>query len=188
MTYKPTRCNAGRLLAIGLSIGAALAASPGVASADSSTDPWIDQLLSGLPVSEPAATLDMQVSIDGTDLFPTAGNTATATSDMGSTAIAIGNGAEANAFGGVGDFAFADGADSVAEAGGSNTFPFPLFGGQYLTFPDNFDIAYVLGTASTAVAGGDDTAGSFDLAAVTGDSLTATAAGGSDMIDVVPPL
>jgi hypothetical protein len=31
----------------------------------------------------------MQISIDGTDLFPTAGNTATATSDMGDIAIAI---------------------------------------------------------------------------------------------------
>jgi hypothetical protein len=52
----------GRLagLAVGLGIGAALAATPGVASAD-----------------------DFQISIDGMDLLPTAGNTATATSGRG---------------------------------------------------------------------------------------------------------
>src|SRR5260370_3641773 len=53
-------------LAVGLGIGAALAATPGVASAD-----------------------DFQISIDGMDLFPTAGNTATATSGMGDFAIAF---------------------------------------------------------------------------------------------------
>jgi len=94
MNSNRSRYIGGGLLAVGLGIGAALSATPGVASADPSSDPWIDQLLSGLSVPDPAATLDMQVSIDGTDLFPTAGNTATASSPagMGDIAIAIGNG------------------------------------------------------------------------------------------------
>jgi hypothetical protein len=126
---------AGCLLAVALGIG--------VASADSSTDPytWSDQLIGGL--SAPAQTtsaLDMQVSIDGTDLFPTAGNTATATSDMGDIAIAIGNGADASAVDGSGDFAFADGAYSLAEAG----------------YSGNDDTALVFGANSTAEAGFQD--------------------------------
>jgi hypothetical protein len=181
---------AGGLLAVGLSLAAALG-TPGVASADPSTDPFslTDELLGGLSVpAQTTSALDMQVSIGGTDLFSTAGNTATATSDTGDIAIAIGNGAEANAFGGTGDFAFADGINSVAEAGGSYTFPFPLFGGQYFTFPDNFDIAYVLGTGSTAVAGGDQTVSNFDLAAVFGDMLNASAIDGNFLTDIVPSL
>jgi hypothetical protein len=158
---------AGGLLAVGLGIGAALAGTPGVASGDSSTD-WfssIDQLLGGLSAPATTSSLDMQVSIDATDLFPAAGNTATATSDMGDIAIAIGNGADASATNGFGDFALADGANSIAEAGfignfdsalvfGADstaeagfgaTFPFPLFGGMYLTIPANFDLAAAFG-------------------------------------------
>ena len=95
----------GRLsiLANGLGIGAVLASLPGAASADSSTDPlsWLDELVSGVSIpTQAASTLDMQISINGLDLFPTAGNTAVATSSLGNIAIAIGNGASANANGG----------------------------------------------------------------------------------------
>jgi hypothetical protein len=183
----PNACGLGRIggLAVGLGIGAALAASPGVASADSSTDPFslIDQLLGGLSVPAQTSTLDMQISIDGMDLFPTAGNTATATSDSGDIAVAIGNGADANATGGFGDFAFADGANSTAEAG----------------FIGNFDSAVVFGANSTAEAGFGfidpfggpgatplDIAASSDLAAVFGDTLTATVFTNSDLVDIVP--
>jgi hypothetical protein len=126
------------LLAVGLGIGAALAATPGVASADSSTDPfwWIGGMDPGdLSVPAQTSALDMQVSIDGFDLFPTAGNTATATSDMGDIAIAIGNGANALATAGMFDSAFADGTNSFAEAGGGST-----------GFVGHFDIALVMGT------------------------------------------
>jgi hypothetical protein len=177
----------GRLagLAVGLGIGAALASSPGVASADPSTEPsWIDQLVGGLsvPAADPAQALDMQVSIDGTDLFPTAGNTATATSTMGNIAIAIGNGADASATdatGDTGDFAFADGANSSAEAG----------------FNGGGDSAVVFGANSTAEAGFGIPASlplfpfaipsSFDLAAAFGDMLHASASG-LFMTDIVP--
>jgi len=178
-------------LALGAAASGLLAVgfATGLASADSSTDPlsWSDELLGGVSVPAQTSALDMQVSIDGMDLFSTVGNTATATSGKGDIAIAIGNGADANAFGGTGNIAFADGADSIAMAGGSYTYPFPVFGGEYLTFPDNFDIAYVLGDGSTAIAGGgNEAASNFDLAAVSGDLLTAIANGGNFLTDIVP--
>jgi hypothetical protein len=178
-------------IAVGAAAGAFLAAGLGigVASATPSTDPysWTDQLIAGL--SAPAATtsaVDMQVSIDGTDLFPTAGNTATATSDMGDIAIAIGNGADASAINGLGDFAFADGANSTAEAG---------YGGA-------FDSAVVFGANSSAEAGfygvgvpvfpcAEIICGvteilppDFDTAAAFGPMLTADASGffGTDIV------
>jgi hypothetical protein len=79
------------MLAVGLGIGATVASTPGIASADS---------------------LDFQISIDGYDLLPTADNSATATSGMGDFAIAFGAGATATATGGTGDFAMADGSGS----------------------------------------------------------------------------
>ena len=176
---------ASGLVAAGLGIGAALAATPGVASADSSTD-WlssIDQLLGGLSAPAQTSALDMQISIDGTDLFPAAGNTATATSDTGDVAIAIGNGADASAVTGIGDFALADGANSTADAG----------------YIGNFDSAVVFGANSSADAGFGyvdpfpifgsifvDINHNFDLAGVFGDTLTATATSGSDLVDIMP--
>ncbi len=178
---------AGGLLAVGLGIGAALAATAGTAAADPSTDPfsWIGGMDLG-DLSAPAQTsaLDIQVSIDGFDLFPTAGNTATALSDsIGDIAIAIGNGANASATDGLFDFAFADGANSTADAG----------------FNGDFDSAVVFGANSTADAGfGPDYIDPellfqsfpnfFDLAAVFGDTLTATATSGSFVTDILPPL
>src|SRR5271163_5342055 len=88
------------LLAVGLGIGAAPAFTPQIASADPSADPfsWADQVLSGLAVpADPTSPLDMQISISGIDLFSTVDNTATATSQFGDIAVAIGNGADANA-------------------------------------------------------------------------------------------
>jgi hypothetical protein len=82
-------------LAVGLGIGVAVAFTPGVARAD-----------------------DLQISIDGMDLFSTVGNSATAYSGSGDIAIAYGDGSYASAQGGSGDFALADGSDAYATAGG----------------------------------------------------------------------
>jgi hypothetical protein len=138
------------MLAVGLGIGVAVACSPGIATADSSTD-WlasIDSLLAGggLPALT-TSTLDYQISIDGMNLFPTDGNTATANSGMGDIAIAIGNGSEANAgagdaFGetlapGQFDTAFAVGTNSLASAG-----------------QGDFNNAFADGTGSLAAVGG----------------------------------
>ena len=132
------------LLAVGLGIGAAVASTPGVASADSSTD-WlssIDQLLVGLsvPAADPAQALDMQVSIGGLDLFTYVNNSAIALTGPGDIAIAIGNGsyADAGEVGSTGDFAFADGTndDVVYQADGGI-----------------FDFASAVGNDDYAVAG-----------------------------------
>ena len=135
-------------LAVGLGIGATWAHMP-IASADTPSDAasTVDGLLSGVsPAAAPAAS-DFQISIDGMDLFPTAGNTATATSGMDDIAIAIGNGSTAeagagSAFGqdlspGQFDFAVANGTDSFASAG-----------------LGNFDSAFADGTSSLAGVGG----------------------------------
>jgi hypothetical protein len=181
------------LLAVGLTIGAALASTPGVASADSSSDPfsWIGGMdLGDLSVPAQTTALDIQVSIDGFDLFPTAGNTATATSatDLRDIAIAIGNGANAEAFDG---FAFADGASSSATAG-----PGFIFLGS--------NTAIVIGANSTADAGGTFGStlgapgtfcltlvecvipGNFDLAAAFGDMLHASAIDTTLLINILP--
>jgi hypothetical protein len=143
---------AGGLLAAGLGIG--------VASAEPSTDPytWSDQLIGGLSApAETTSALDMQISIDGMDLFPTAGNTATATTDSGDLgiAIAIGNGADANATGGVFDFALADGTNSIAEVLGRGPLPFPLDvmdpGGMLAS---DFDVAAAFGDMANATTSG----------------------------------
>jgi hypothetical protein len=192
----------GRLArrAAGLGIGAALAAAPWVASADSSNDWWssIDQLLGGLPVPAADTVQHMQISIDGTPLIY-GPNTAWADSDVGpgDIAIAIGDNSYATAAGGPFDFAFADGgmaevsdgsfdvavADgngSVAEAGG--------YGGG-----TNFDTALVFGDHSIAEAGflGVNNGGSLgvgysDLAAVYGDNLSAYATATPYLVDIVP--
>jgi hypothetical protein len=194
---------AGGLLAVGLGIGAALAATPGTASADSSTDPfsWIGGMDPGdLSVPAQTSALDLQVSIDGMDLFPTAGNTATATSGMGDIAIAIGNGAEANAGAGTApmgplspgqfDSAVAIGSGSVADAGQGNhdvalafdPFAAENFGGSAFAEDGNSDLAAVFaGDGGEAVAG---LPGSSDLAAAFGDFVHAAANLGSNLVDI----
>jgi hypothetical protein len=192
------------LLAVGLGIGTALASTPGVASGDSSTD-WlssIDQLLGGLPAAatDPAAALDMQISIGGTLLFPYQDNTAIAMAGPGDIAIAMGDNSYASAQNGAFDFAFAngtnsfaeaeignfdvavaDGADSVAKAG---FYAEPVPGSLSLT---NFDAALVFGDGSTAFAGFegiDHTVGFFDLAAAFGDNLLAQAIVAPFLVDI----
>jgi hypothetical protein len=200
----------GRLgmLAVGLGIGVAVA-TPAVASADSSTAPFslIDQLLGG--VSVPAANtqgLDMQISIDGTDLLPTTDNTATAVSGPGDIAIAIGNDSAANAgglgTGGLFDFALAHGTDSGASAGVGN-FDFASANGddsRAISGGGNFDTALANGTDSDTLAGGiinNGTLfpGSDDLGfawgphtfASSGIAFTGTDAGNSDIAAVLDP-
>jgi hypothetical protein len=203
------------LLAGGLGIGAALACTPGIASADPSTDPfsWIDQLLAGLSVpAQTTSALDYQVSINGMDLFSTVDNTATATSGTGDIAIAIGSGANAIAGGaslggilplggGIGDFAFADGTDSDAEAavlGGAN-LDFVVAAGAgsqaQAGLGANVDSVIADGTGShaqVAIGASDNSAfaegtgssaevglGNYDLATALGTASSATAGGGN---------
>jgi hypothetical protein len=128
-------------IAVGLGIAAAFAAAPGVASAD-----------------------DMQISIDGMDLFPATGNTAIAESGMGDIAMAFGNDSFACAgcadSPGTLDFAFASGTGSSADSG---------FG--------QFDNAMASGTNSLSDAG----AGNFDTAIANGVNSFANATGVNPM-------
>jgi hypothetical protein len=209
----PTRVSRLGMLAAGLGVGAALACTPWVASADSSTDLTdIDQLLRLL--FDPTGA-DMQVSISGMDLFPTAGNTATAVSGTGDIAIAVGDGSNATSGeglfgllgGGIGDFVFADGTDSTAEAAvlGSGDFDVVVAEGTasnaQVGLGANLDSAIAVGTAShaqvaigaqldTAFADGDGSnadagIGNNDLAAAFGASSATAGGGNQDFADAV---
>jgi hypothetical protein len=156
-------------LAVGLGIGAAWAHTP-VASADTSGDvaSTVDSLLSGAsPAADP---MDFQISFNGTDLFPTLGNEATATTVAGEygLAIAFGDGADAYAAGGTGDYALASGTNALA------------FAGSLTTTADNFDSAVDIGNNADpssyegadfgAYAGGASLLGSTDTGTNSNDT------------------
>jgi hypothetical protein len=166
----------GRLgtLAVGLGMGAAIASTPGTASADPfSFDPN-----------------DIAISFDGTTLF----HEGSATADSGTAgefnfAFADGAGSYAAAYDGTGDIAEAEGTNALAEASdgngdtaidiGSNSggvvseFEDGAHAGAdnvILGGPGNNDLAFVLGDNSFAGSGGtfdgSPEAGNNDIAAV----------------------
>jgi hypothetical protein len=136
----------GRLamLAGGLGIAAAVAATPGTASAD--------------PFPPPFDPNDFAISLNGMTLFQV--GSATATSGLGDFAIADGANSNAVADGGFGDFASADGSDSFAAAGSTLAN----------ATGNNFDFASADGIGSFAEAGFN---GSGDSASVAGDGSVA---------------
>jgi len=118
-----SRANAiGRLgmLAVGLGMGVAVAATSGIASADSTDiDPAAFDPSALIADPAPAASgLDVAISIDGSTLFQE--GTATAYSGTDDIAIAYGSDALATAGLGTGDYAFADGTDAQAYSGVGN--------------------------------------------------------------------
>jgi hypothetical protein len=164
----------GRLggLAIGLGMGAALAAFPGVASAD----------------------LDIDISFDEIDIFHTPGHTAEATSGMNDFAIAIGTNsvAEAGSANGPGQFdtAFADGTNSDAfalrgmfdSAFANGTQSSAFAGGEAGGLTSSNDFSWALGPATNAGTGADGaTPSGYDVAWVFdpfGTHFTSALAGG----------
>jgi hypothetical protein len=162
----------GRLgmLAVGLGIGAAVASTPGIASADTpGTDPfsWLAGLDLGEAAAVPAASpFDLDISVDGFALLDL-GTGATATSGMGDVAIAFGAGSDAIAEGGFGDYALAD-----ASTGGIGATA--IAGDQTAgATGNNFDYAYANGNGSIAYSGNelgesDTTGSSFDSASASG--------------------
>jgi hypothetical protein len=135
------------MVAVGLGIGAAVASTPGMASADTpATDPfsWLagldpgDLSAAALPAASP---FDLDISVDGFTLLDL-GTTASATSGMGDIAIAYGPDSTAIAEGGFGDYALAT-AGATATAGD----PDPGATGN------NFDFASAGGIGSNALAG-----------------------------------
>ena len=168
----------GRLgmLAVGLGMGAAVAATPGIASADSSTD-WlssIDSLLGGgaLPaLATPPSGLDLAISFDGTSLFQSGTAHATTTPGAFGFAFADGAGANASATGGFGDYASADGTNALATSGGSS--------GAYL------DSATAIGAGANASATGgfgDYASATAGATALAGDPGAGTT--GNNFFDV----
>jgi hypothetical protein len=153
-------------LAVGLGIGAAWAHTP-VASADTSTD-WlssVDSLLSGAsPALVAPAVTDFQISFNGTDLFPTLGNEATATTVAGQfgLAIAFGNGANAIAEGGTGNYALADGTNALAMAGSTAAGATTSSYDSAVDIGNNVDPSTYPGAPDGAYAGGGSLIGGAD--------------------------
>lgn len=142
----------GRLgmLTVGLGIGAAVGALPGVASADPFT---------------PFDPNNFAISVDGITLFQV--GTAHAESGIGDFAIADGANSQADAEGGFGDYASADGVGSLA-VGGNNEG----------ATDNDFDFASAVGNSSVAVAGNNvshGAGGSADFASASGNNSAAEA-------------
>jgi hypothetical protein len=172
-------------LAVGLGIGAALAAVPGTASADTWPPPFDPN--------------DFAISIDGYTLFHD--GTATATSGPGDIAIADGAGSNAVAGGNSLNFAYADGTNASAYSGGGNGYFDNAIGigdsNSAEAANGDFDSASALGNdvTASAVDGNYDSASSFGATATalagfgSGDAATywgsygeAQATGGNDDI------
>ena len=156
------------MLAVGLGIGAALVPSPGIASADSSSD-WltsIDGLLAGTALPAASSGLNLAVSFDGYSLLQEGSATAYTTAGQGGLAIAEGSGAYASAGGGIGDYALADGTNAFAIAGGE-----PGDTGA------NYDTAIDIGNNDMPSTGGRDGAysGNSDLGGGSGTGAYNTA-------------
>jgi len=154
------------MLAVGLGIGAAVASSPGIASADPfSFDPN-----------------DIAISFDGYVLVSDGSAHAyTTTGDYG-LAIADGSGAYASAEGGTGDYALADGTYTHAEAGGlaSDT---GADDDTAIDIGNNVDPSTYLAPDDGAYAGDGDLAGgtgtgSGDTAIDIGDNTNDASLGG----------
>jgi hypothetical protein len=182
------------IVAVGLGIGAALASTPGIAAADSSTD-WlssIDTLLAGGPLAAAdTSAMNLAISIDGITLFQE-GTAHAYSGPDGDFAIADGTG----------DYAYAEGTDSSATAGGATlaggaggTFDSAfLYGDNSTAFsggtaadPGTFDSAIVIGNSDAASAGGDVAGpGSYDVAYVEGNNLATNGAqGASYLLDIL---
>jgi hypothetical protein len=187
------------MLAVGLGIGAALAASPGIASADSSD--WlssIDSLVSGL--AAPAADTsgaNMAISVDGVTLL----QEGSAHAYSGTTGdIAIADGADSSAYAyGTNNYADVLGSDSsgvaggysAAEASGSSddtafidgTGDYAYAGGDGSGDPGTYDYSAIFGNNDGAYAGGDAAGtGSYDGAYVEGNNLGTAYAQGADYL------
>jgi hypothetical protein len=175
------RANAiGRLgmLAVGLGIGAAVAATSGIAAADSTVvDPAAIDPSALIADPAPAASgLDVAISIDGSTLFQE--GTATAYSGTDDIAIAYGSDAIATAGAGTGDYAFADGTDAQAYSGVGNEDSATAIGADSFAVAGtgNGDTALADGSGTGAIAG-ESNSGTVDVA---GDDCYASAVGNDD--------
>ena len=174
----------GRAGLLAVSVGAALASSVGMASADSSTD-WassIDSLLSGSALPAQSSGTDLAISFDGYSLLQEGNATANTAAGEYGLAIAQGSGAYAYAGGGVGDVAEAEGTNALAVAGG-----------QAGDTGANYDTAIDIGNnelpangvadgahAGNGDLGGGSGTGTHDIAVDIGNNSNGASGGGSE--------
>jgi hypothetical protein len=193
------------IVAVGIGIGGAVAAMPGIAAADSSSD-WlsaVDGFLSGgaLSAADTTPALNLAISFDGMSLFQD-GSAYAYSGPNGDIAIANGAGTSAYAFG-TNNYASVDGTDSHAIAGGysealaggsSDNTAF-VFGDNSTGFagttdaanPGSFNYSVIFGNGDAAYAGGNAAgSGNYDGAYVEGNNLgTATAQGSNYLADIL---
>jgi hypothetical protein len=185
-----SRANAiGRLgmLAVGLGIGAAMAATPGIATADSTAvDAAAFDPSALIADSAPADSgLNLAISIDGYTLLQE--GSATAYSGTGDISIAYGDGSGAEAGDtqspGTGDFAFADGTGAYANSGLGDYDSASAIGSgsEAIAGSGNGDSAFADGTDTTAGAGGAFTAGTPNTLDVAANDMYASAVGNDDV-------
>jgi hypothetical protein len=193
------------MLAVGIGIGGAVAATPGIAAAESSFD-WlsaVDGFLGGgaLSAADSTPELNLAISFDGMSLFQD-GTAHAFSGDGGNIAIANGAGATAYAFG-TSNYASVDGAGSTAVAGATNEglaggsanntafvfgdHSFGWAGTTDASNPGTFNYAMIFGNDNAAWAGGNAAgAGNYDGAYVEGNNLgTANAQGGDYLADIL---
>jgi hypothetical protein len=206
------------LLVVALGIGAAFAAIPGVASADTFDPNNFAISIDGLTLfqvgtatggigdvaSAFGAGSHAFVDRGNFDVADASGLDSTATADFGNGDTALANtdfstaaaGGDAASLGN-NDFASATGAVTFAYANaGSFNFaaifdPGGTMGGDASAGTGNGDFAYVIGDGDLDRAGGVSSAllGNYDIAEIFGNELDALAAtGGNFLVDLAPPL
>jgi hypothetical protein len=184
----------------GLAIGGAVAATPGIASADSSFD-WLSAvdsfLTSGaLPAADSTPELNLAISFDGMSLFQD-GSAYAYTGSDGDFAVANGAGSVATAYGsdsyaavdGVGSTATA-GAEKASDAiGSSNNVAFVFgdgsnaFAGGTAEYPASSDYSVIFGNGDIADTGSSAAgAGSYDVAYAEGNNLAPAYAQGANYL------
>jgi hypothetical protein len=174
------------LLAVTLGIGAAVAATPGIATADSTAlDPAaFDPSPLIADVASADSGLNLAISIDGIPVIQE--GSAYAYSGTDDIAIAFGDGSGAEAGDtqspGTGDFAFADGTGAYANSGigDYNSASAIGSGSEAIAGSGNGDSAYADGTGTTAIAGGEFTSGTPNTLDVAGNDMYASAFGNDD--------
>ena len=179
------------LLALGLGIGGAIGTTPTMASANVAD--WLSSVSDSIgPLSAAAATpnLNIAIAVNGHVLYHH--GDATAVADKGDYAIAIGQGSDAEAIGGTGNYASVNGVDSTAIAGGAGSSGNSAFvdgnssyawAGGTTDHPGTSDYAMIWGNNDTALAGSTDAAsGNYDTAYVEGNSLGTADARGADYL------
>lgn len=159
-------CHGARLALLAIGMGAGITAVAPLAWADTSIDSWgLGEL--GLAAAAPQGIVepDFAISFDGYSLQDGTATANSASGDFG-LAIAYGSGAHADAGGGFGDLAVADGTDTTATTAGTNGV-----GGGTL------DVAVAQGAGSFAEADN----GYLDAASASGNGCVAQAIGIGDV-------